>query len=362
MRYLSLALLPTLLAAAEDAAATAPKPVKFKQAPLPAAECVWTANNVGDQMSVLMGLVTENGFTVPARNKVDLAGGTGVLRVGGASFPLTYDKGSRFVTITPEGGKPIRLKEKPPGFTAEALPIDAKSKAFVAFPALMPSRSGAVLHYRNAAVMKGTVDSVAVSLYDDDCDGSYGGQADGIATTAGLCFAPWANQIATKKGTFAISGLAADGSEATFTAIESTAKLTTAFKGAGVECHAAFASADGATVFTTTGKDTVLVPPGSYKLLHGAVFSPGKGNVVAWISPADANAGEATAEKPATIEWGGPFLLVFTAAKAKDGKFTIDPSSIRLHGKNGERYRDFRWDGAPVVYVNGKNNGSMGFG
>jgi hypothetical protein len=114
----------------------------------------------------------------------------------------------------------------------------------------------------------------------------------------------------------------------------------------------------------TGAGDVVKLPAGGYKLLYGAVLGA-KGQIMAAMVPGElpvyqlASAGGDAKKKP-TFAYGGPFELHFKA-RVKDGKLAVEPA-ITLHGAGGEGYVDFRWQGTPTVYVNGKQNGSMGFG
>ena len=71
-------------------------------------------------------------------------------------------------------------------------------------------------------------------------------------------------------------------------------------------------------------------------------------------------AAKGKAKAKAVFAYGGPFNLRFTA-KVVNGKLNVSPA-ITLHGVGGEQYIDYRWQGPPAVYVNGRQNGSMGFG
>jgi hypothetical protein len=363
-------LVPCLCALAAVSAADAPpaatKTVKLTMTGIPAPGLVMTGGVLQNaaRRPFPLPMVSRGGTIIP--NTAIIFGKDQteqVMSLGGASFTFTVNPASQSFALKPEKGNPAPMKQQNEGYATIPLPLASKKKVALAFPYGRLNKIESMIAIRSGATAKGALDGEAINLLDDNIDGSYDG-TDLIAIGASNCYAPLGKRIATKKGVYALGELDADGAKIAFTP-DAAATVPVSFKFAGEgQGHAAFASADGDLVLTTTGvNEAFKLPPGSYKLLYGAVY--GQANKVCAVmlpdklQPFTVTSDGDTKKKP-VIAYGGPFAFAFTARFA-GGKITVTPD-VKLYGAGGEQYMDFRWQGTPTVYVNGKQNGSMGFG
>lgn len=375
MRPSSCLIAPSLLAlaAAVCAADGAPvtKTVKLTATPLPLVNAVMTSTVPAgaNRGQFVEPMVTKNGVILASQGATFSKGQTEQsVSIGSQSLMFSVNTDSQTFAIKPEKGAPVMLKPQGDGLAPLVLPGADKRKIAVSFPVASASKFQSLITMRASTAAKGSLDGEAILFLDDNLDGVWNTQ-DAFTIGASPCFAPMTKRLATKKGVYTLDELGADGSKAVFTpetgdTIACTAKFTGESAG-----HAVFTSADGslATVVTGAG-DQVRLPVGDYKLQYGAVYSKA-GKVMAVIMPGSlpaftiaSNGADDKKAKAPVLAYGGPFILRFTSRfDSSKNKISVDPS-ISLYGAGGEQYRDFRWQGTPTIYVNGKQNGSMGFG
>jgi len=367
-RVLSFGLVPTLLSvawAAEDAATS--KTVKLTATPVqwPAAVMTPSVIQAADKGGFQMQIVTKTGVVLPMQRAAFAKGqAEQVVSLGGVNLTFLVNRDNQTFALKPEKGNPVVLKKQGDGLTPTVVPLADKRKLPVAFPFASVSKLDSFFVLRAATTAKGSLDGEQIGFLDDDLDGKID-TSDVFTLGAACAFAPISKQVATKKGVWTIDAIAASGDQATFSPdAAATVPLTFVFTGES-QGHAAISSEDGSLTTVVTGaKDVLKLPPGNYKLLHGVVVD-GKGKVMAAVIPGELPAytlasDGADAKKKPIFAYGGPFKLGFKA-RMNNGKLAVDPY-ITLAGAGGERYLDYRWQGPPTVYVNGKQNGSMGFG
>lgn len=371
-------IVPSLLALAVAAGAAdgAPvtKTVKLTATPIPAVNAVMTSTvlSAANRGPFMMPMVTKTGIMHAGQAATfSKEQSEQSVSLGGISLMFAVNRDQQTFSIKPDKGAPVVLKGLGEGLAPQVLPAANKRKLALAFPVASAGKGDSFFTIRAATAAKGTLDGEVVQFLDDNVDGSWNTQ-DAFTIGNSPCFAPIAKRIATKKGVYSLDELAEDGSKAVFTpeagdTIACTAKFTGESAG-----HAVIASEDGTLMTVVTGaNDAVKLPAGSYKLQYGAVYSPA-GKVMAVMLPGTlpaftvASGGSDDAKdkkaKGPVLAYGGPFVLHFSSSFDKDkGKISVTPM-VSLYGAGGEQYRDFRWQGTPTVYVNGKQNGAMGFG
>jgi hypothetical protein len=365
-------LVPTVLslACAADGEVAVSKTVKLSVAPVPAPAAVFTPSVLAtaNKGGFWTQMVTKSGIVLAQQRVVFAKGQTEtVFSLGGTSFNFQFSQENQAFALKPEKGAAVPLKQAQEGLAPQVLPIANKRKLPVAFPFATVGRAESFFVVRAATVVKGTLDGEQINFLDDNLDGVID-QQDAFSTGVSACYAPMPKRIVTKKGIWTVDEVAADGSKAVFTP-DAAATVACSFKFSGESAgHAVIASADGSLIAVVTGANEAMkLPPGDYKLQYGAVYGA-NGKVMAAMIPgelpaftvASAGADAKDAKKKQVFAYGGPFVLKFTA-RVEAGKLVVDPT-VTLHGANGERYLDYRWQGPPTVYVNGKQNGSMGFG
>lgn len=358
--------LAALLSAADGAPVT--KTVKLSAAPVvPTAVMTSTVVAGANRNGFWSMMVSKNGIIQPAQGATfGKDQSEQVVSLGGQGFTFTVNRDTQAFAVKGDKGAASPLKGQGDGLTPLAVPLASKRKLALAFPIAKAAKGESFIGMRSAAAAKGTLDGEAIQFIDDNLDGSLN-QADGFTIGTSPCYAPIAKRIATKKGVYTLDELADDGSKATFTPEAGDAVLVASkFTGESAG-HAVIASEDGSLMTVLTGADAVKLPPGAYKLQYGTVYAA-TGKVMAVIVPGElaaftvesAGADAKDAKKKQVLAYGGPFRLGFTA-RIDNGKLAVTPD-ITLNGAGGERYIDYRWQGPPTVYVNGKQNGSMGFG
>lgn len=367
LRAVSIGLVPSLLSVACAAdVLTGAKTVKLSAnaVPVPGAVMTPTVITGANQNGFRMMMVSKAGVLLPMQRATFAKDqGEQTVTVGGVNLTFVLNRDSRVFALKPEKGAAVPLKQQDDGLAATVVPLADKKKLPLAFPYAYVGRTESMFTMRAASTLKGTLDGEMINFLDDDLDGKID-KTDVFTLGQNFCYAAIPAKIATKKGVFAVGEIAEKGDQATFTP-EETATVPLTFVYTGVSAgHAAIASQDGSIVTLVTGtKDVVKLPPGAYKLLHGVVVD-GKGKVMAAMLPgqfpAYTLASDADPKQKPVFAYGGPYKLGFKARVA-NGKITVTPD-ITLSGANGEEYVDFRWQGTPTVYVNGKQNGSMGFG
>jgi len=354
------------VACAADVLGATSKTVKLSSTPLPMPSAVMTPTVIraADKGGFWLMMVSKSGVVLPMQRASFAQGQSDqTATIGGANINFQVNRDNRAFAIKPDKGNPVVMKQLNDGLAPTVVPLADKRKLPLAFPYAYVGKGESFFTMRAATTSKGALDGEQIHFLDDDLDGKID-KSDVYTLGANFCFTQVSDKIATKKGVWKLDEIAADGNQATFTLEDTpTVPLSFVFNGPSMG-HAAFASADGSiTTLVTGAKDVVKLPPGSYKLLHGVV-ADGKGKVMAAMIPgtlpAYTLASDGDAKAKATLAYGGPFVLKFTARMA-GGKLGVSPM-ITLHGAGGEEYVDFRWQGTPTVYVNGKQNGSMGFG
>lgn len=315
------------------------------------------------------GVITRSGATCSAW-PLDFNADTGMsqaVNLGGLALTFSFNAGKRQFEVALDKGAAVPLKAAKNGLEPLVLPLANKRKMAVAFPVAASGATGGYVYLRSAATCKGAVDGEALHLLDDDLDGSLTSK-DLLGIGASPVFMPIPQRLATRKAVYAIGEIAPDGSRISVTPDATpTAACAMRFTGDSVG-HAVIASADGGLLAVAIGSGEALrLPAGTYKIQYGAVYGK-DGKAMAVMLPGELPAltidqaaidAKDPKQKP-VLAWGGPFKLAFQAAM-EDGKLSVKPD-LRLLGNGGEEYRDFRWQGPPSVYVNGRQNGSMGFG
>ncbi len=266
--------------------------------------------------------------------------------IGGKDFVLLFSKEDGFALRQDRKTTPIKIRRH--GLEPVQLNLGGGRTYTLALPRSITYSDNGAVWYRGGDVMAGTLDGNEIALYDNDTDGAYGLRRDAIrlGKPDGACvFAPISTLLATTSGVYRIEKIAPDGSSLTCRPYEGdTARLVVRFDGAwDCECHLALASEDGTlTCAVVATGQTLVVPPGRYKILFGSLYSPATRNVEWLILPGESQMVEAlkNATPPAALVVGGGVTPRFShEVRLEDDKVKVYIGGpLTLIESNGLQY------------------------
>ena len=269
--------------------------------------------------------------------------------IGGADFTLRLVKNAFFLN-TP-GGASAKLTPRGGAFISMPVPVPEKRKYVLAFPTVYSSTSGTSVGLRSGSVQKAKIDGKDFAVYDDDLDGFYGAK-DTFQVGRACVFAPISKYFTTFSSVYEFGGVDREGGEVTYSPYSGdTGKLSMKYLSRGVVAHVAFGSkdADLNLVLTGRGKDAKVVP-GSYEVLYGLATDGYMKKVYAGVVQGEFSPVKVEKDGKTVAVMGGPYRIDFEHA-IKGKKLTLEPSSIKLFGRNGERYISFKINGSPTVSI-----------
>ena len=209
-------------------------------------------------------------------------------KLGPVGCTIAHQGGQKFTLTAGGASRPMKLAKL--GYEPVSIPLPPNRQYLMAFPRAFAFAGQSTLFRRSGAVQTGTVGPQHVALYDDNLDGLYtkGADAACIGAPGKACvFAAVADLLPTAERVWQVKEIAADGSAMTLDAYSGPAgRLAIELAVKGVECRAAFASADGrCTLAMASGGKGLAVPAGTYRFLYGLLVRPATGRVAALVLP-----------------------------------------------------------------------------
>ncbi len=224
--------------------------------------------------------------------RAQLAGQAVEARLDGSAFSVTI------------AGRPQPLQERGLGFAPLAL---GGAGATLAMPrAFAVAGEGRVFH-RSGNVLTGSVDGIAIRLFDEDLDGRYAAGTDGVSVAdegERAIFAPLGRILPGSVRAWQVVSLSGDGSSLALRPYTGPAGVLHMRAMEKVECRLALASRDGACSFGLLAGSALTVPAGSYRIAYGYLYRPSDKRVVGLVLPDDAVEIEVAAGATAAVATG----------------------------------------------------------
>ena len=225
-------------------------------------------------------ILPKKGFLLSEKNPVQK------LTIRGVACDLTCQGGVFGLSVA---GKPVPLAGSQLGLQTVDIPVGAKVPYRLAFPRGYNYKKEGHLFARSGVVQAGTVDGLAIRLYDDDLDGRYVKGKDGISVgdNGGIgIFAALSSVVPGATAAYEIGNVSEDGSSLTLSKFAGATGQLKVEAPKDLECRLAFASEDGKCSFgMLAGDQWLTLPAGKYRMQYGFVSRPKAGHLTALVLP-----------------------------------------------------------------------------